>query len=157
MAKILERSAAAVADPDRARLHDGGAARRTASTCSRSAEDYRCTPQSVASHTLYKNADTVRTQGTTSHVADDDNIKTRIRNTVGERSYEIVTRVYGRDGVMGTLEPRRAAASVATRPSFSRLPLVAPDTVHRRNTTLSGSIHRVLQNGVRNPEEIAFP
>jgi hypothetical protein len=29
----------------------------------------------------------------------DDNIKTRIRNTVGERSYEIVTRSYGRDGV----------------------------------------------------------
>jgi hypothetical protein len=36
----------------------------------------------------------------------DDNIKTRIRNTVGERAYEIVTRVYGRDGVMGALEPR---------------------------------------------------
>src|SRR5215831_17414035 len=30
----------------------------------------------------------------------DDNIKTRIRNTVGERAYEIVTRVYGRDGVI---------------------------------------------------------
>jgi sugar phosphate permease len=28
----------------------------------------------------------------------DDNIKTRIRNTVGDRPYEIVTRVYGRDG-----------------------------------------------------------
>jgi hypothetical protein len=37
----------------------------------------------------------------------DDNIKTRIRNTVGERAYEIVTRVYGRDGVMGALEPQR--------------------------------------------------
>ncbi len=37
----------------------------------------------------------------------DDNIKTRIRNTVGDRAYEIVTRVYGRDGVMGALEPQR--------------------------------------------------
>jgi hypothetical protein len=32
----------------------------------------------------------------------DDNIKTRIRNTVGERPYEILTRVYGR-----ALEPQR--------------------------------------------------
>ena len=39
----------------------------------------------------------------------DDNIKTRIRNTVGERAYEIVTRVYGRDGVMGALEPQRGS------------------------------------------------
>jgi len=30
-----------------------------------------------------------------------------IRNTVGDRPYEIVTRVYGRDGVMGALEPQR--------------------------------------------------
>src|SRR6266404_2876161 len=37
----------------------------------------------------------------------DDNIKTRIRNTVGDRAYEIVTRVYSRDGVMGALEPQR--------------------------------------------------
>ena len=36
-----------------------------------------------------------------------DDIKTRIRNTVGDRPYEIVTRVYGRDGVMGALEPQR--------------------------------------------------
>jgi len=28
-------------------------------------------------------------------------------HTVGERAYEIVTRVYGRDGVMGTVEPQR--------------------------------------------------
>lgn len=34
----------------------------------------------------------------------DDTIWTRIRNTVGERPYEIVTRsIYGRDGVMGGL------------------------------------------------------
>ena len=39
----------------------------------------------------------------------DDNIKTRIRNTVGERAYEIVTRVCGRDGVMSALEPQRGS------------------------------------------------
>jgi hypothetical protein len=39
----------------------------------------------------------------------DENIKTRIRNTVGDRAYEIVTRVYGRDGVMGVLEPQRGS------------------------------------------------
>ena len=39
----------------------------------------------------------------------DDNIRTRIRNTVGDRPYEIVTRVYGRDGVMGVLEPQRGS------------------------------------------------
>src|SRR5260370_36715243 len=39
----------------------------------------------------------------------DDNIKTSIHNTVGERPYEIVTRVYGRDGVMGALEPQRGS------------------------------------------------
>ena len=37
----------------------------------------------------------------------DDSIKTRIHNTVGNQPYEIVTRVYGRDGVMGALEPLR--------------------------------------------------
>ncbi len=37
----------------------------------------------------------------------DDSVKTRIGNTLGERAYEIVTRVYGRDGVIRTrsLEP----------------------------------------------------
>jgi hypothetical protein len=39
----------------------------------------------------------------------DDNIRNRISNTVGNRPYEIVTRVYGRDGVMGALEPQRSA------------------------------------------------
>ena len=39
----------------------------------------------------------------------DDNVKTRIRNTVGERPHEIVTRVYGRDGVMSALEPQRGS------------------------------------------------
>ena len=46
----------------------------------------------------------------------DDNIKTRIRNTVGERPYEVVTRVYGRDGVMGALEPQRG--SVGSHEAF---------------------------------------
>jgi Acyclic terpene utilisation family protein AtuA len=133
-------------------------------------EDYHCTQQSVASHTLYENADpfeikepsgtlrtanaryeaisdravrvsgsefahdpeyTIKLEGVRqvgystilmggvrdpyilaqidSWLAQlDDNIKTRVRNTVGERPYEIVTRVYGRDGVMGALEPQRA-------------------------------------------------
>ena len=46
----------------------------------------------------------------------DDNIRTRIAATVGNRPYEIVTRVYGRDGVMGALEPERSR-SAATRSS----------------------------------------
>jgi Acyclic terpene utilisation family protein AtuA len=169
MAKILECGAAAVAV-------------RTAPDCMMAVlhedsfdvfplrEDYYCTPQSVASHTLYENADpfelkepsgTLRTHAAryeaiseravrvsgSEFVPDpeytiklegvrqvgystilmggvrdpyilaqldswlaqlDDNIKTRIRNTVGARPYEIVTRVYGRDGVMGALEPQRA-------------------------------------------------
>jgi hypothetical protein len=37
----------------------------------------------------------------------DDNIRVRITATIGNRPYEIVTRVYGRDGVMGALEPER--------------------------------------------------
>ena len=168
MAKILECGAAAVAV-------------RTAPDCMMAVlredgfevfplrEDYRCTPQSVASHTLYENADpfelkepsgTLRTENAryeaisdravrvsgsqfvhdpeytiklegVRHVGYstilmggvrdpyilsqidawlaqlDDNIRTRVRNTVGNRPYEIVTRVYGRDGVMGALEPRR--------------------------------------------------
>jgi hypothetical protein len=135
-------------------------------------EDYRSTPQSVASHTLYENADpfelkepsgTLRTANARYEAVSDravrvsgsefapdpeytiklegvrrigystilmggvrdpyilaqldswlaqldDNIKTRIRNTVGERQYEIVTRVYGRDGVMGALEPQRGVS-----------------------------------------------
>jgi Domain of unknown function (DUF4387)/Acyclic terpene utilisation family protein AtuA len=49
----------------------------------------------------------------------DDNIKTRIRNTVGDRAYEIVTRVYGRDGVMGALEPQpRIAGGVGGHEAF---------------------------------------
>ncbi len=155
MAKILECGAAAVAV-------------RTATDCIMAVfreniidvfplrEDYHCTPQSVASHTLYENADpfelkepsgTLRTDKARYEALSDravrvsgsefvrdpeytikldgvrdpyilaqidswlaqleENIKTRIRNTVGERAYEIVTRVYGRDGVMGTLEPQR--------------------------------------------------
>jgi hypothetical protein len=168
MAKILECGAAAVAV-------------RTAPDCMMAVlhqdsfdvfplrEDYHCTPQSVASHTLYENADpfelkepsgTLRTDKTRYEAISDravrvsgsefmhdpeytiklegvrqvgystilmggvrdpyilaqidswlaqldENIKTRIRNTVGDRAYEIVTRVYGRDGVMGALEPQR--------------------------------------------------
>ena len=168
MAKILECGAAAVAvrtapDSMMAVLHgdwfDVFPLR----------EDYRCTPQSVASHTLYENADpfelkepsgtlrttnaryealsdrvvrvsgsefvhdpeyTIKLEGVRqagystilmggvrdpyilaqldSWLAQlDDSIKTHIRNTVGEQLYEIVTRIYGRDGVMGALEPQR--------------------------------------------------
>jgi hypothetical protein len=171
MAKILECGAAAVAvrtapDSMMAVLHDDGF------DVFPLREDYRCTPQSVASHTLYENADpfelvepsgTLRTQNAryeaisdravrvsgsefvpaaeytiklegVRHVGHstvlmgavrdpyilsqmdgwlaqlDDSIKTRIRNTVGECRYEIVTRVYGRDGVMGALEPQRNLA-----------------------------------------------
>jgi hypothetical protein len=168
MAKILECGAAAVAV-------------RTAPDCMMAMlnddsfdvfplrYDYRCTPQSVASHTLYENADpfelkepsgTLRTNNAryeaisdravrvlgSEFVHDpeytiklegvrqvgystilmggvrdpyilaqmdswlaqlDDSIKARIHNTVGNQPYEIVTRVYGRDGVMGALEPLR--------------------------------------------------
>ena len=132
-------------------------------------EDYRCTPQSVASHTLYENADpfelkepsgtlrtgnaryeaiseravrvsgsefvhdpeyTIKLEGVRqvgystilmggvrdpyilaeidSWLAQlDDNIRDPHPQHVGEQQYEIVTRVYGRDGVMGALEPQR--------------------------------------------------
>src|SRR5690242_14856576 len=170
MAKILECGAAAVAH-------------RVAPDCMMAVvnedsfdvfplrDDFRCTPQSVASHTLYENADpfelvepsgTLRTDNARYEAIDDrkvrvsgsefahardytiklegvrrvgystivmggvrdpyilaemdgwlaqldDAIKTRIRNTIGDKPYEIVTRVYGRDGVMGALEPNRAA------------------------------------------------
>ena len=132
-------------------------------------DDYRCTPQSIASHTLYENADpfrlsepsgilgtleseyaavddrTVKVSGSTFDPAPrygvkiegarlagystivigavrdpliigqldswlerlDDNLRERLRSTVGEdRTYRILVRVYGRDGVMGDLEPR---------------------------------------------------
>src|SRR6516165_1530274 len=168
MAKILECGAAAVAvrtAPDcmTAELHEDSF------DVFPLREDYHCTPQSVASHTLYENADpfelkepsgtlrtndaryeaisdravrvsrsefvhdaeyTIKLEGVRkvgystilmggvrdpyilAHLDSwlfqlDDNIKTRIRNTVGEQPYEIVTRVYGRDGVMGALEPQR--------------------------------------------------
>jgi hypothetical protein len=168
MAKILECGAAAVAvrtapDSMMAVLHEDSF------DVFPLREDYRCTPQSVASHTLYENADpfeltepsgtlrthdarytalsdravrvagsqfvhnpeyTIKLEGVRqagystilmggvrdpyilaqldSWLAQlDDNIRTRIRNTVGERPYEIVTRIYGRDGVMGALEPQR--------------------------------------------------
>ena len=171
MAKILECGAAAVAHAGRARLHDGG--RRTTDSFDvfPLRDDYRCTPQSVASHTLYENADpfdlrepsgtldtrearyeaisdrAVRVSGSRFAPADeytiklegvrqggystilmggvrdpyiiaeldswlkqlDDNIRVRIAATIGNRPYEIVTRVYGRDGVMGALEPERKA------------------------------------------------
>lgn len=169
MAKILECGAAAVAvrtapDSMMAVLHADNFEVLPLR------EDYRCTPQSVASHTLYENADpfalkepsgtlrtdkaryeaisdravrvsgsefvpdpeyTIKLEGVRqagystilmggvrdpyilaqidSWLAQlDDSIKTRIRNTVGNQPYEVVTRVYGRDGVMGTLEPLRA-------------------------------------------------
>ena len=134
-------------------------------------DDYRCTPQSIASHTLYENADpfrltepsgildtlesqyaavderTVNVSGSTFDPAPrygvkiegarlagystivigavrdpliigqldswlerlDDNLRERLRSSVGhEHRYQIVVRVYGKDGVMGELEPRNA-------------------------------------------------
>jgi hypothetical protein len=131
-------------------------------------EDYRCSPQSIASHTLYENADpfhlvepsgtlvtsgckyeaiddrSVRVRGSTfQHAKEytnklegtrlvgystilpgairdplilkqldswlaglDEAIKVRLATTLGpDAKYKIVTRVYGRDGVMGELEP----------------------------------------------------
>ncbi len=131
-------------------------------------EDYRCSPQSIASHTLYENADpfeliepsgtlitrdsryeaisdrAVRVSGSRLRpneggysikiegvrqvgystivpgaVRDpyilaqldswleqlDRNIRARLGRTIGNRKFDIVTRVYGRDGVMGELEP----------------------------------------------------
>ena len=130
--------------------------------------DYRCTPQSVASHTLYENADpfnlaepggvldthdstyeaisdrAVRIRGSRFHVSPqyrvklegarqvgystvvpggvrdplilsqldtwlealEQNLSERLTQTLGEKAqYTITTRVYGRDGVMGSLEP----------------------------------------------------
>jgi hypothetical protein len=166
MAKILECGAAAVAhrlapDSMMAVVHDD------AFDVFPLREDYRCTPQSVASHTLYENADpfdlrepsgtldtrearyeaiseravrvsgsrftpaaeyTIKLEGVRQGgystilmggVRDpfilaglddwlkqlDDNIRVRVASMVGNRHYEIVTRVYGRDGVMGALEP----------------------------------------------------
>jgi hypothetical protein len=168
MAKILECGAAAVAvrtapDSMMATLHED------AFDVFPLREDYRCTPQSVASHTLYENADpfeltepsgtlytrdakyaaisdravrvsgsrfvpaqeyTVKLEGARLRgystillggVRDpyiigqldqwleqlDKNIRVRLANTLGNAEYEIVTRVYGRDGVMGELEPER--------------------------------------------------
>jgi hypothetical protein len=165
--KILECGAAAVAQrmaPDSmlAVLHD------SALDIEPLRPDYRCTPQSVASHTLYENADpfnlpepsgvldtlhtryeavsdrAVRITGSVfrhsseysvklegaravgyatvipgairdpwilSHLETwldvlNENISARLRRTVGElASYTIATRVYGRNGVMGQLEP----------------------------------------------------
>jgi hypothetical protein len=169
MAKILECGAAAVAhrlapDSMMAVLHDDSF------EVFPLREDYRCTPQSVASHTLYENADpfdlkepsgtldtrearyeavsdrAVRVSGSRFAPADeytvklegvrqggystilmggvrdpfiladldgwlkqlDDNINIRVGAMVGNRPYEIVTRVYGRNGVMGALEPETA-------------------------------------------------
>ena len=171
MAKILECGAAAVTQrvaPDSmmAVVHED------AFDVFPLREDYRCSPQSVASHTLYENADpfdlkepsgtldtrearyeqvseqavrvsgsrfapaaeyTIKLEGVRQSgystvlmggVRDpfilreldswlqqlDDNIRVRIAATVGNRPYEIVTRVYGRDGVMGALEPERAVS-----------------------------------------------
>jgi hypothetical protein len=131
-------------------------------------EDYRCTPQSVASHTLYENADpfrltepsgtlvtlgseykaisdrAVRITGSTFETTTryavklegarlvgystivpgavrdplilkqldswlsrlDENLRERLRSTVGDKArFHLGLRVYGRNGVMGNLEP----------------------------------------------------
>ncbi|HTU52579.1 MAG TPA: acyclic terpene utilization AtuA family protein [Acetobacteraceae bacterium] len=167
MAKILECGAAAVTQrlaPDSmmAVLHD------ESFDVFPLREDYRCSAQSIASHTLYENADpfelvepsgtlytrearyeeisdravrvsgsrfvrnengyTVKLEGARQAgystivpgaVRDpyilaemdewlaqlDRSIRARLLRTIGNRKYEIVTRVYGRDGVMGALEP----------------------------------------------------
>jgi len=133
-------------------------------------DDYRCTPQSIASHTLYENADpfrltepsgtlitleteysaiddrSVKVTGSTFEPATrygvklegarmvgystivlgairdpliirqldswlarlDENLRERLGKTVGEQvEYRISARIYGRDGVMGALEPVR--------------------------------------------------
>src|SRR5437763_3690264 len=170
MAKILECGAAAVAhrlapDSMMAVLHED------AFDVFPLRDDYRCTPQSVASHTLYENADpfdlkepsgtldtrdacyeaisdravrvsgsrftaaaeyTVKLEGVRQGgystilmggVRDpfilakldswlkqlDDNIRVRVGAMGGNRPSEIVTRVYGKDGVMGALEPETRA------------------------------------------------
>jgi hypothetical protein len=166
MAKILECGAAAVAvrvapDSMMAVLHDDSF------DVFPMRDDYRCTPQSVASHTLYENADpfdlkepsgtlitreakyraisdravnvsgshfepaseyTIKVEGVRQRgwstiilgaVRDpyilasldswlaqlDKNIAIRLASTIGDKKYEIVTRVYGRNGIMGELEP----------------------------------------------------
>lgn len=166
MAKILECGAAAVAvrlapDSMMATLHDD------TFDVFPMREDYWCTPQSVASHTLYENADpfeliepsgtlltresryeaiseravrvsgsqfvaaqeyTIKIEGVRQRgystiiiggVRDpyiisqldswleqlDKSIKIRIGHTVPGAKYELNTRVYGRNGVMGSLEP----------------------------------------------------
>jgi hypothetical protein len=168
MAKILECGAAAVAvrvapDSMMAVLHEDSF------DIFPLRDDYHCTPQSVASHTLYENADpfelkepsgtlvtrhskyraisdravnvsgsqflpateyTIKVEGVRQRgwstiilgavrdpyiLADldgwlaqlDKNIAIRLANTIGDQKYEIVTRVYGRDGIMGDLEPNR--------------------------------------------------
>lgn len=130
-------------------------------------EDYRCSPQSIASHTLYENADpfrlrepsgtlvtldttytaiserAVRVSGSRFELAEryavklegtrlagystilpgairdplilrqldgwlarlDDNLRERLSRTVGDRPFTVTARVYGRNGVMGDLEP----------------------------------------------------
>jgi len=184
MAKILECGAAAVAGrtaPDcmMAELHEDSF------DVFPLREDYHCTPQSVASHTLYENADpfelkepsgtlrtdkaryeaisdravrvsgsefmhdpeyTIKLEGVRrvgystilmggvrdpyilaqldSWLAQlDDNIKTRIRNTVGERAYEIVTRVYGRDGVPHDRDEPHAPRGAQSDPQVARIDL----------------------------------
>jgi hypothetical protein len=166
MAKILECGAAAVAvrlapDSMMATLH------RDAFDIEPLREDYWSTPQSVASHTLYENADpfeliepsgtvwtdksvytalseravrvsgsrfvpakeyTIKLEGVRKRgystiilggIRDpyiiaqlddwleklDKNIRARLQQTVGNAKYEIITRVYGRNAVMGALEP----------------------------------------------------
>jgi hypothetical protein len=211
MAKILECGAAAVAV-------------RTAPDCMMAVlhedsfdvfpmrEDYQCTPQSVASHTLYENADpfelkepsgvlrtdharyqaisdravrvsgsefvrdpeyTIKLEGVRqvgystivmggvrdpyilaqidSWLAQlNDNIRTRIKNTVGDRPYEIVTRVYGRDGVMGALEPQRGSTEngwVGGHEAFILWDVISPSQELSRSIATSLS-HMAVHNPI---------
>jgi len=216
MAKILECGAAAVAhrlapDSMMAVVHED------AFDVFPLREDYRCTPQSVASHTLYENADpfelkepsgtlrtgnaryeavsdravrvsgsqfapdpeyTIKLEGvrhvgystilmggvrdpyilaqTDSWLAQlDDSIKTRIGNTVGDRQYEIVTRVYGRDGVMGALEPQRG---VGGHEAFILWDVISGSQELSRTIATSIS-HLAVHNPIRHGliSGVAFP
>ncbi|HEU0217061.1 MAG TPA: acyclic terpene utilization AtuA family protein [Stellaceae bacterium] len=206
MAKILECGAAAVTlrtapDSMMAVLHEDSF------EVFPLREDFRCTPQSVASHTLYENADpfeltepsgilrtdkaryeaiserAVRVSGSEfRHASEytiklegvrqvgystilmggvrdpyilaqidswlaqlDDNIRTRIKNTIGEQPYEIVTRVYGRDGVMGALEPLRAR--VGGHEAFILWDVISPSQELSRSIATSLS-HMAVHNPI---------
>ncbi len=79
-----------------------------------------------------------------------DNIRTRIKNTVGDRPYEIVTRVYGRDGVMGALEPQRGRTEngwVGGHEAFILWDVISPSQELSRSIATSLS-HMAVHNPI---------